>query len=215
MEGKITALEVQKRNKERVNVYIDGEFAFGLNLMDAAALHKGQQLSPADVARLQHADAIVKAVDAAANFLSYRPRSSTEVRQNLEKKQFQPGVVAAAMQRMTDLGYLDDAAFARYWVDNRNTFKPRGPLALRTELRQKGVPDAIIREVVDDVDAEALAYRAAQKKLSRYRGSSHQDFKRKLGGFLQRRGFGYDVVIPVLNRLIDELSETEPDFFAN
>lgn len=215
MQGKVTALEVQKRNKERVNVYIDGEFAFGLNMMDAAALRKGQELSEADVARLQHADAIIKAVDAAANFLSYRPRSSSEVRQSLEKKQFQPGVVEAAMQRMTDLGYLDDSAFARYWVENRSTFKPRGPLALRTELRQKGVPDAIIREVVEDVDAEELAYRAAQKKLSRYRGGTLQDFKRKLGGHLQRRGFGYDVVNPVLNRLIDELSESEPDFFVD
>ncbi len=215
MQGKVTALEVQKRNKERVNVYIDGEFAFGLNMMDAAALRKGQELSEADVARLQHADAIIKAVDAAANFLSYRPRSSAEVRQSLEKKQFQPGVVEAAMQRMTDLGYLDDSAFARYWVENRSTFKPRGPLALRTELRQKGVPDAIIREVVEDVDAEELAYRAAQKKLSRYRGGTLQDFKRKLGGHLQRRGFGYDVVNPVLNRLIDDLSESEPDFFVD
>lgn len=212
-EGKITALEVQKRNKERVNVYIDGAFAFGLNIMDAAKLHKGQTLTEADITRLQHADAVVKAVDSAANFLSYRPRSSTEVRQNLQKKKFDPGVIDAAMERLRTLGYLDDRAFARFWVDNRNTFKPRSPMALRVELRRKGVPDAIIREVVAEVDTHDAAYRAAEKKLSRYRGSTVTEFKRKLGGFLQRRGFRYDTVNDVLTALIDELAATDPDYF--
>jgi regulatory protein len=211
---KITGLEVQKRNKERVNVYIDGAFAFGLNIMDAAKLRKGQTLSDAEIAELQQHDAVVKAVDSAANFLSYRPRSSTEVRQNLQKKKYDPDVIDAAMERLRTLGYLDDAAFARFWVENRDTFKPRSPMALRVELRQKGVPDAIIREVVESVDADDAASRAARKKLRRYRGSTVRDFKRKLGGFLQRRGFRYEVVNDVLNTLIAELEETDPDYFS-
>ena len=213
--GKITTLEVQKRNKERVNVYIDGEFAFGLNLMDAASLRKGQELSETEITRLMHGDAVVKAVDAAARFLSYRPRSNAEVRQNLQKKEFPPDVIAAAMSRLEALGYLDDEGFARFWVENRDTFKPRSPRALSAELQQKGVPQAIIRRVTAEVDAEDAAYRAAQQKLSRYRGSILTDFKRKLGGYLQRRGFQYGVVNDVLNRLIEEINETEPDFFAS
>jgi len=212
-DGKITALEVQKRNKERVNVYIDGEFAFGLNMMDAAALRKGQILTPVEVTRLQHGDAVVKAVDAAANFLSYRPRSTTEVRRNLTKK-YDPEVVEAAMQRLVDLNYLDDRAFARFWVENRITFKPRSPMALSLELRQKGVPDDIIREATADVDVDEAAYQAAKKRLRRHRGGTFADFERKLGGFLQRRGFRYDTIREVLNRLQNELAETEPDFFA-
>lgn len=118
------------------------------------------------------------------------------------------------MARLDALGYLDDEAFARFWVENRDTFKPRGPLALRQELRQKGVPDQIIDTVLETVDVEDAAYRAAQKKLSRYRGETLTDFKRKLGGFLGRRGFGFGVVNDVLTRLIAELAEDEPDYFA-
>ncbi len=214
MEGKVTALEVQKRNKERVNVYIDGEFAFGLNMLDAATLRKGQVLTEAEVTELQHADAIVKAVDSAANFLSYRPRSSAEVRNNLKKKKIPAAVVEAAMERLDALGYLDDEQFARFWVENRDTFKPRGPLALRQELRRKGVPNNIIDTVLETVDVEDAAYRAAQKKLSRYRGETVIDFKRKLGGFLGRRGFRFEVINDVLTRVIAELEESEPDYFA-
>ncbi len=212
-EGKITALRAQKRNKERVNVYIDGEFAFGLNMMDAATLRTGQILTEAEITRLQHGDAVVKAVDAAANYLSYRPRSNAEVRRKLNKK-YDPEVVEAAMMRLTDLGYLDDAAFARFWVENRDTFKPRGPLALRMELRKKGVPDAIIREAIETVDVADAADRAARKKLRRYRGETVTDFKRKMGGFLQRRGFRYETIREVIDRLLDELADSDPDFFA-
>lgn len=213
--GKITALEVQKRNKERVNVYIDGEFAFGLNVMDAVALRKGQDLTEADITRLMYGDAVVQAVDAAARFLSYRPRSRFEVKTNLEKKTYPDDVVHAALERLETLGYLDDEAFARFWVDNRDAFKPRSPMALAMELRQKGVPDAIIRKVVETVDAEDSAYRAAIQRLSRYRGEPIDDFKRKVGGFLQRRGFGYAVVNDVLNQIIEELSESDPDYFSS
>jgi regulatory protein len=212
--GTITALEVQQKNKERVNVYIDGDFAFGLNIMDAATLHKGQQLSETDVTRLQYGDAVIQAVDKAAHFLQYRPRSNAEVRRNLTQKKLPADVVEAAIERLTALGYLDDEQFARFWVDNRTTFEPRGPHALRSELRQKGVSDAIIRKVLETVDAEDAAYRAAQKKLRRYRGETIFDFKRKLGGFLQRRGFGFDVVNDTLTRLIEELLETDPEYFV-
>ncbi|MEL6268591.1 MAG: RecX family transcriptional regulator [Chloroflexota bacterium] len=214
MSGKITALEIQKRNKERVNVYIEGEFAFGLNLMDAVSLRKGQELTEADITALKDGDAIVRAVDAAANFLSYRPRSSREVRDNLNKKDYPPTVIDAAMERLRTMGYLDDEAFARFWVENRDTFKPRSPMALAVELRQKGVPDDIIQRVIETVDATDAAYRAAQKKLNSYRGHSVQDFKKKLGSYLQRRGFGYEVVNDVFDRLIEELNETDPDYFA-
>lgn len=214
-EGKITALEVQKKNPERVNVYIDGEFAFGLNMLDAASLRKGQLLSQTDITRLQYGDAVVKAVDTSAHFLQFRPRSRAEVRQNLTKKKYPPDVVDAAITRLESLGYLNDRDFARFWVENRNTFKPRSPRALQAELRQKGVPDDIIREVVDTVDAHDAAYRAAHKKYTRYRGQPPDVFRKKLGGFLQRQGFGYDIVRDVLQELEDELHETDPDFFPS
>jgi regulatory protein len=118
--GTITALEIQKRNKERVNVYLDGEYAFSLALIEAAKLRKGQPLTDAEIDALRGEDDVTRAVDYAANFLSYRPRSVAEVRRNLEKKDLSEVVIEQAIDRLQQLGYVDDVAFARYWLENRD-----------------------------------------------------------------------------------------------
>jgi regulatory protein len=206
MAGTITALVAQKRNKERVNVYLDGEFAFGLALIEALKLHKGQQLSDDDIARLKALDEIEVAHDRALNFLSYRPRSSEEVRRNLHQKEFAERTIETVIERLTGAGLLDDAAFARYWVDNRERFEPRSRRALRYELRQKGVPDPAIQAALDDLDEEDAAYRAASARLRRYARADEETFRKRLGDFLARRGFGYEIVRDVLDRLWQEQS---------
>jgi regulatory protein len=206
MAGTITALVTQKRNKERVNVYLDGEFAFGLALIEALKLHKGQQLSDDDIARLKALDEIEVAHDRALNFLSYRPRSSEEVRRNLHQKEFAEQTIETVIERLTGAGLLDDAAFARYWVDNRERFEPRSRRALRYELRQKGVPDAAIQAALGDLDEEDAAYRAASARLRRYARADEETFRKGLGNYLARRGFAYGIVRDVLNRLWQEQS---------
>ena len=211
----ITALEIQKRNKERVNVYLDDEFAFGLNIMEAAKLRKGQALTDEEIAALTEDDAIHKAVERGIDFLSYRPRSVDEVRRNLVQKEIPESIVSVAIERLQTLGYLDDEAFARFWIENRDTFKPMSPMALRYELRQKGVSDDVLNHLIDDLlDVQDSAYRAAQKRIQRYRGKTRQEFKQKLGGTLQRRGFNYGVINDVIQRLYEELDESDPDYFA-
>ena len=211
----VTALQVQQRNKERVNVYLDGEYAFSLTLIEAVQLHKGQTLSEDEIATLRDSDAVNRAVDSAARFLANRPRSTTEVRRNLAKKDTPETVIDQAIARLEQMGYLDDTAFARYWLENRNTFKPRGPLALRYELRQKGVPDSIIDAVLEDgLDVDAAAYKAAQQKARRLRGLTRQQFQNKLGGFLQRRGFSYAVSRDVIEQIATENTAEDPEFFV-
>lgn len=210
----VTALEVQQRNKERVNVYLDGEYAFSLTLIAAAQLRKGQELDSDAIETLRSDDAVQRAVDHAARFLSYRPRSEAEVRQNLAQNQYPPVAVDAAIERLTAMGYLDDAAFARFWVENRDTFKPRGPLALRYELRQKGVAGAIIDEALAGFDSEDAAFRAAQDRATRLRGSSRQVVRHKLGSFLQRRGFDHRTCLDVIHQLFEQIDAEDPDFLA-
>ena len=211
----ITALEIQKRDKERVNIYLDDEFAFGLTLMEAAKLRKGQTLTAEEITILTHEDAINQAVNRAIDFLSYRPRSSEEVRQNLVKKDIPETVVSIAMERLQDLGYLDDLAFARFWIENRDTFKPRAPRALRFELRQKGIGDDILEPLFEEIlDVQDSAYRVAMKQIRQYKGKTRQEFKHKLSGKLQRRGFDYGIIKDVIQRLFEELDETEPDYFT-
>ena len=211
----ITALEIQKRNKERVNVYLDHEFAFGLSVMEAAKLRKGQTLTAEDIAVLAHEDAVHQAVNRAVDFLSYRPRSSEEVRRHLVKKKIPEAVVSLAMERLHNLEYLDDTAFARFWIENRDTFKPMAPRALRFELRQKGIEDDILDPLLEELlDVQGSAYRAAKKQLRRYKGKTRQEWKRKLSGKLQRRGFDYGIIHDVIHRLLEELDESDPDYFA-
>jgi regulatory protein len=210
----ITALEIQKRNKERVNVYLDGEFAFSLTLMEAARLKKGQQLTEAELAALQGEDAILKAVDSAARFLSFRPRSLAEVRRNLTEKEFAKPVVEAALERLTAMGHLDDLAFARFWVGSRGEFKPLSQRALQAELKRKGVPDAIIEEALAEQDEAELAYKAAQTQLRKLKGGALPDFKQKILTFLQRRGFSYSTARTTLTRLIEELELRDEPFFG-
>ena len=210
----VTRLEYQKKNQERVNVYLDDEFAFGLNLMDAAQLRRGQQLSEEQITELLEKDAIAKAVERGILFLSYRPRSRAEVRKNLLGKDLSEDVVNLALERLTHQGYLDDRQFARFWLENRNQFKPRGHQALRYELRQKGITDSLINELLEEiVDEDAAAYDAAQSRIRRYRGKPRAEFRKKLGSFLQRRGFNYGVVNATLQRLQEEIEAETPDYF--
>lgn len=209
----VTLLERQKRNPERVNVYLDGEFAFGLNEMDAVLLHKGQLLDEQAVARLQQNDTVHQAVEQGINLLSFRPRSTHEIRTALAKKH-DPQIIEAALIRLAALGYLDDTAFCRFWIDNRSTFKPLSTRALRFELRKKGVSDDIIRMFLDDVSDEDAALQAAQSQLRKLRGKPPEVFRTQLMGFLQRRGFGYSVAQASIRQVLDLLQEDDPDYFA-
>jgi regulatory protein len=211
----ITALEIQKRDKDRVSVYLDGEFAFGLPIVDAARLHKGQALSEQEIAHLRNIDDVSRALDRAVRLLARRPYSSAEIRRHLESKQVATPIIEEVLARLERLGYVDDRAFAQYWIENRDQFGPRGPRALRYELHQKGVSDDIIQAALDRLDTHDSAYRAAQAQMRRLRGLSQQEFRNKLGSFLARRGFDYDIVRDVTNQLITELQEEQPDYFAN
>jgi regulatory protein len=211
----ITALEVQKRNRERVNVYLDGEFAFGLPIIEAAQLQKDQVLSEEQIKALQAIDSLSRALDQAVKLLSRRPYSTAEIRRHLESKQVPSAVIDEVLAKLAHLGYVDDRAFAEYWVENRERFRPRGPRALRYELRQKGIADELVDAVLDEFDAHDSAYRAAQEKIRRLRGLTPEQFRTRLGAFLVQRGFGYDIVREVIEQVIDELKEDNPEFFAD
>ncbi len=209
MGGTITALIVQKRNKERVSVYLDGRFAFGLALSEAMKLRKGQYLSDEEIARLRAADEVEIAREHALRFLSYRPRSAAEVRRNLRqnKRQFSEETIEAVIARLERAGLIDDEAFARFWVENRARFGPRSARALRYELQRKGVPEAAIVAALADLDEEEAAYQAACQRAPRYARMDRRAFREHLGSYLARRGFSTHTIRDVLNRLWAELHD--------
>ena len=204
MDKKITALKAQKRNSQRINVYLDDEFAFGLSRYAAAWLQVGQELSPEKIEELQDVDAQEVAYQRALNYISYRPRAEAEVRKNLEKHDITEEVADEVVERLRRSGLVDDTKFAQTWVENRSAFRPRGKRALIAELRQKGIGDEAIEEALDALNEDNLAYQAALKQTRKYGSLEWQDFRRKMSAFLARRGFGYEVVKPVVERVWSE-----------
>jgi regulatory protein len=190
--GKITALKRQKRNAQRISVYLDGEFAFGLSRFAAAWLEVGQELTPEKIRQLRETDEREVAYQRALNYLSYRPRSEREVRQNLQKHDTPEAVIDETLDRLRRNGLVDDLQFAKDWVENRSTFRPRGRRALAAELRQKGIARDTIEAALQNLDEDALAYQAAVKQARKYENLEWADFRRKMNAFLARRGFNYE-----------------------
>jgi regulatory protein len=200
----ITAITNQKRNVERVNIFLDGRYAFSMTLTAAANLTVGQTLTEQQQANLEREAELSKAVEKAVRFVSYRPRSETELRQHLRRKQLDDALIEEVIARLRRYNYLNDDEFAAYWVEQRETFKPRSPMALRQELRQKGVDSETIDRAVDDIDELDAARRAAEKRLNQLARLPYDQFRAKLGGYLQRRGFSYGVIREVIQESWDE-----------
>jgi regulatory protein len=203
--ARITAIDAQKRDPNRVNVHLDGEYAFSLARIVAAWLQVGQELPDQKVAELQASDAKERAYQQALLFLSYRARSTSEIRQNLRKHEIPPEVIEETIERLKAEHLADDDQFAKAWVENRSTFRPRSRRALAIELRQKGVPDEAVESALTDVNEEALAYDAAQKRARRLESLEWNEFRVKLSEFLARRGFSYSVSATVVSRIWSEL----------
>jgi regulatory protein len=127
MPGTISRITVQVRDPERVSLFIDGEFAFGLPAIEVMkrGLKRGDELTQADIEQLLAVDEIERAVTAALTFVSYRPRSEREVRDRLRLRDFSQPAIDQAVERMRGWNYLDDQAFARWWVENRGEHRPR------------------------------------------------------------------------------------------
>ncbi len=204
--AKVTRLTRQKKNPTRINVFLDDEFAFGLAEITAVSLKIGQELTAEEIAQLQASDDLEKARESALGYISYRPRSVAEVRKNLHGKGYNETVIEHIITRFLDLNLLDDVAFATYWVEQRETFKPRSQMALRQELVQKGVERAIIDEAVTAVDETAAAQRLAQKQKSRYTTLDEATFRKKMMGYLQRRGFNYGIIKQVTSEAWQEIT---------
>lgn len=202
----ITAIEAQKRGRERVSIFLDGKFAFsvGRSVVEECDLHPGQLLSDSQVDELAAADLVGKCLNAALRLLSYRPRSEAEIRTRLSRR-FNGETIEGVILRLRERQIIDDVAFATFWREERDSFSPRGRRLLKVELRNKGIDLEVIDEVLDGIDDEESAYRAAQKRGRTLAKEDYETFRRKLGAFLRRRGFSYGVVNRTTERLWQEL----------
>src|SRR5947207_10243418 len=212
---KITALEPQVTNPELITVFVDGRVLLGVNasVVFQMGLEPEQELDPVQLEELQSEAGLQQAVDRAYNYLSYRPRSREEVRRYLRRKETPPEIIETALARLDRLDFVNDRTFAGFWIDSREHFSPRGARALKNELRMKGVERDVVDELVSDDQDEERALRAGRKKAMTLVNTPDIDyaaFRNRLGSFLQRRGFGYQVVTKTVRELWKELKE-EPE----
>jgi regulatory protein len=200
MNSIITSLKVQRSDKRRVKVFVNGQLAFIVSPDVAAELRKGEALSGSRIETLKREDERNRAYHSAIRFLRFRARSKMELESYLNRKGYTPKTVTKTVERLIHEKYLDDRIFAVLWIENRNRFRPRSAYALRCELRQKGVADEIIENALVDFDEENTAWLAVKSRLPSWQTLNQKDFKKKVMGFLHRRGFDYETSLNIFSR---------------
>ena len=121
-------------------------------------------------------------------------------------------MIEQTLERLRQDGLANDSQFASAWVENRIVFRPRSRRMMAMELKQKGLDEEAIRTAIENVDDEAAAYEAAQKKVPRFKTLEWNDFRRKLSEFLARRGFSYGTISPVVTRIWNEMHADEQHY---
>jgi len=232
---KITDIQIQKKNPNRVNIFLDGQFAFGLSadVRFEENLEIGQEISDKKIGELIEKDQVERLVNKSLKFLSFRPRSEkelrdhllwgskpTEIKSEIEKAAWQQSI-EKVIAKLRQFGQVDDAAFASWWVEQRLKFKPMATNLIKRELLAKGVDKEVIEEVMEgtplrptsheasrgfagQANEEDLATRAAAKKISSYKNLEPKDFRIKMGQYLARKGFGWEIIKKVVDSLIEK-----------
>lgn len=189
---KITSIQAQVKQAGRYSIFVEGTYAFSLSadaLLDAG-LTQDQELTDADIEHYKRLSSEDKAYNLTLAYVARRMRSEGELMDYFRRKAYAPELSAEIMAKLRRIGFVDDEAFARRWVENRRNLHASSSKKLRLELRQKKVPDHIVQTVLadDETDERALLRELVEKKrkMSRYQDDQ------KLMAYLARQGFSYD-----------------------
>jgi len=193
----ITSIKQQK-NKNRVNVYLDGLFGFGIDLDNFVLLHLkvDQELTDEEVEEIVKKAEFQKSLDKLLRFATLRPRSEKEIRDYFRRKKVHESLHEKLFEKLNHLELIDDEKFAKWWVDQRQNFKPKPKRILRQELRIKGIDKETIEKVLGEekVDEEKMARELIEKKSYKWRKMSRREAKLKMSQYLAGKGFGWEVI---------------------
>lgn len=202
---KITDIEPQ-RKKDRVNIYIDNEFAFGLSLdlKYSYDLKIDMEIDDNFIENVLKEEEARKVINSALNFLSYRQRSEREIAQKLKEKGYEEVYIQRAISYCKEQGFIDDEVFAISFIKDKQNLNNLGQYRIKRELMQKGISENIIEAVlIEDINLEyERALEIATKKYLSYKDDDRNKIYRKLGGFLQRKGYSFDIVSKILKELL-------------
>lgn len=136
-------------------------------------------------------------------YLSYRPRSEKEIRDFLAKKKLDVALQQKILTILKEQKLVDDEEFAKWWVEQRTVFRPKGVRLIKLELRQKGISQEIIESQISNIqfpisNERERARKLVEKRITRYKGLPKQEKYQKLQRFLAARGFDFDVISDIL-----------------
>lgn len=211
---RITSAEPEKHDAERVAIFVDEAFAFGCHVLVwlESGLHIGDEVTEAELAVLRQTEGVRAVQERALRLLAGRPRGRTELARHLAhgtKAHPAPPseYIHAALDHLAEQGLLDDRAFAEFWVEQRDRFRPKGSQALRAELRGRGVGKEEVDAAIAperDLERAIEAGRRKAAQLTSKPGCDARLFRDQIGPFLQRRGFGYGVARAAVAALWEE-----------
>ena len=209
----ITAIRKTRGSNQRCKISLDNKDFFNLSysVCEGEGLKIGQELSPSQIETLKLIDDCQSCYEAALGYLSYRPRSQSELAQKLVKRGFCSRDIDSILAKLKEQGLVDDQAFAQFWHENRQSFRPRSRSLTSQELKKKGISNEIIENVVNTVDDVDSAYRAALTKAKNLPKDNYHLFRQRLSQYLLRRGFGYEVINRTVSRLWDECGNGNTD----
>ena len=202
MEKKITALQAQKNHPDRINVHLDGEFAFGVSRFVAAGLTVGQTLSHSEIEALKSQDVREKAYQSALRYIGFKQRTQQEVVKKLVNSGYGDGVIQSVVAELTEKQYIDDAQYAEQWLETRVSSHPRSQRLMALELRRRGIPEETIQQALKNApgdDGTALAL--AENFIRKNQNLDDEKLTQKLKGVLARKGFSFDVIQDVIEQI--------------
>ncbi len=204
MGKKITKIDQQKKKKNRVNIYIDGEFALGLykDTVIKYHLYENKEITPEEIFSIKKFEEFTDAKEKVLNFISYRERSRKEIKDYLSNKGISLVITNKVLNDLENANLIDDRRFAVVWIKNRNKINPKGNFVLKMELKEKGIEENEIEKLLEDVDEKENVRKVLNKAVKKY--GEKISSKKKILGYLQRRGFSINTVIEVLNEFYSE-----------
>lgn len=188
---KITAIKQQVKLKGRYSVFVDENYLFSLSegaLLDQK-LHIGQEITNEQVADYKKLSADDKAYNLTLAYLARRMRSRWELTDYFRRKSYEEEVGNQILEKLERLGFVNDEAFARCWVENRRLLKPVSRRRLSQELRQKRIADDIVNVVLEEDETDELT--TLRELIARKRKQTKYQNDLKLMQYLAGQGFNY------------------------
>lgn len=206
--GEITKIAVQKKNKERYSIFIDGEYSFGVyeNVLIKYGLRKGMMIEDEFLEDVLKKEEQECANNYALRLLNFKMRTEKEIERKMKEKEYTDDIIEKTIKLLKDYKYLNDEDYARKFIRDSSNLKNMGQERIKRELYMKGIDPEITRREIEDIidvdqEYEKAMEMAIKKRNTTYKNDDKNALYRKLGGFLQRKGYSMDIVMKILKEI--------------